>query len=99
MASRIAGALEGLGIGIGDDVIVNASQAAVDHRQTGDAVLLRWPRPDGTVATLMRQYVEPDLYVVNSPTFVADPIHNRRTPVQVVGVIVERRRSMRRRST
>ena len=90
-------AIDKLGIEPGDSVIVDGSQAAVDGAATGDAVVIQYTPPGEATRTMMRQYVEPDLFVVNSRTMSAPTIDGSRADVQIMGVIVERSRPMRRR--
>ncbi len=89
-------ALDKIGIEAGDSVIVDGSQAAVDNAATGDAVVIQHTPPGGRTQTLMRQYVEPDLFVVNSRSMMAPTIDGSRDDVQIMGIIVERSRPMRR---
>lgn len=90
--------LDAIGIAKGSDVVVDIGQEAVDGARTGDAVLIRYTPPGGTVTTLIRQYVEPGLFVANSRSEpAAVPLNDRTDDVQLVGVIVEMIQRIQRR--
>lgn len=94
--------LDAIGIRTGSDVIVDIGADAVAGARTGDAVMIRYTPPGGRVTTLLRQYVEPGLFVVNSHSIpagdaAARPLSERTDDVQLIGIVVEMIQRVQRR--
>lgn len=89
-------ALSAIGINRGDSIIVDISTQAVEQAGTGDAVVVQHYGPDMTARTLLRQYVEPDLFVTNSRGPNATPLRRGEDDVAIKGVIVSRVQTVKR---
>lgn len=84
-------ALDAIGLKPGDQIIVDISARVVEAAGTGDAVIIQVidPRDPMKATTLLRQYIEPDMFVTNSKTDNAEPLFRGRHDVRVKGVVVK----------
>lgn len=83
-------ALDAIGLATGDVVLVDMANA--ERAGTGDSVLLQLVDPGDTskVWTLIRQYIEPDLFVTNSRQHDASNLKRGRHEVRIMGKITKR---------
>lgn len=80
-------ALDAIGLYPGDKIVLDRSPAAVDAIGTGDAVIVQI----GDRGTpLLRQFVEPDLFVTNARDHNTASLNRRHDDVRVLGVVVHK---------
>lgn len=90
--------LDAIGLVDGDVVILDIGAAAVRNVATGDVVVAQVYGPGLTDAvTVMRQFVAPDLLIVNSRRDDSPPIHLDRADVAIKGVARRTFRDLPRR--
>lgn len=94
----LSNALHEIGLGQGSEIMVDESTAAIDALATGDAVIIEYAdeKQTGHVFMLLREYVEPDLFVTNSQVDNLEPINRKTSKVRVVGVVLNRFVSLKR---
>lgn len=82
-------ALDAIGIAAGRQIVVNISADAVDRAASLDAVVIQLIDPDNPMraATLLRQYVEPDLFITNSTHANAVPLTKRTSDIRIKGIV------------
>ena len=85
-------ALDAIGLYPGDKVVLDRSPAAVDAIATGDAVIVQIVDRDAPLRTtaLLRQFVEPDLFITNARDHNAASLNRRHDDVRVLGVVVHK---------
>lgn len=85
-------ALDAIGLHPGDQMLVDISAATVEGIATGDAVVIQLtdPRNPLKATTLLRQYIEPDLFVTNSRSHNEPNIVRGQHDVRVMGKITKR---------
>lgn len=81
--------LDALGVEVGDLIIVDRSSEAFERLQSLDAVVIT-VQQGKKATTLLRQFIEPDLFVTNSKGANPAPINRKLTEVTIRGTIVRR---------
>lgn len=89
-------ALSAIGIRRGDAILVDMSQAVVGNVQSQDAVIIQlYAENTLSAATLLRQFIEPDLFISNSLKDNLPPINRGEVAVAIKAVVVSRIEPMR----
>jgi len=83
-------ALSGIGLEEGDAFIVDMSSEAVEAAGTGDAMIVQLYLPGLKAVTLLRQFIEPNLFITNSKAENLPPLDKRRHDVHPKGVILSK---------
>ncbi len=86
-------ALDEVGLAPGDVLLVDCSASAIAHPPPLSVVVCEAVNDDGTKipdATMLRQFVPPNLLVTNSRTSNASPINTGTANVRIVGVVTSR---------
>jgi putative transcriptional regulator len=84
-----ASVLDAIGVVAGDYIVVDTSDQARDRLQSLDAVVIHIKRGAGTVA-LLRQFVEPDMFITNAKGANAPAINRQTAAVDIAGTITRR---------
>jgi transcriptional regulator with XRE-family HTH domain len=82
-------ALNAIGIAAGQPIVVNISQDAVDRAASLDAVIIQVIDPHNPMqaVTLLRQFIEPDLFITNSTHTNAAPLTKRDADIRIKGIV------------
>lgn len=82
-------ALNAIGIAAGQPIVVNISQDAVDGAASLDPVVVQVIDADNPIraVTLLRQFIEPDLFITNSTDANEPPLSRRERDIRIKGVI------------
>lgn len=85
-------ALDAIGLSPGDQVLVDMTDSVVASVATGDAVIVQHidPLDPMKAHTLMRMFIEPDLFVTNSRGNNEMPLNRQRDDVRIKGKIIKR---------
>lgn len=83
-------ALSAIGIEPGDAIIVDISQRAVENVPTGEAVVVQHYFAEMKARTLLRQYIEPNLFITNSKGRNRPLLDAREDDVRIKGVVISK---------
>lgn len=83
-------ALSAIGIDAGDAIIVDISQEAVENVPTGEAVIIQHYYSEMKARTLLRQHVEPNLFITNSRNRNGPFLDAREHDVRIKGVVISK---------
>jgi transcriptional regulator with XRE-family HTH domain len=82
-------ALDAIGIAAGQPFVVNISQEAVERVSSLDPVIIQAIDPEYPLraVTLLRQYIEPDLFITNSTRTNSAPLSRRERDIRIKGIV------------